>query len=62
MKITIESKLINRLLYLNRELNMVIENTITEYALRGKGVNPEELKEHLVYRIDDAVLALKQGR
>lgn len=61
--ISVEQKnQIKRLLYLRRELGNVIENAITEYVLREKPLDVNNLKDSLLYRIDDCIEALKQGR
>ncbi len=44
---------IKRLLYLRREIDQIIENCITETALRDKPIDKEALRESLIYHIDD---------
>ena len=53
---------INRLLYLRRELDQLIENVITEEVVRGKDVDIDRLRESLIYHIDDHLDALRRGR
>lgn len=52
---------IRRLVYLQRQLSVVIEEWI-ELALREKDLKLDELREMLMSRIDDAIRALKEGR
>lgn len=44
---------IKRLLYLRREIDQIIENCITENALRDKPIDKDALRESLIYHIDD---------
>lgn len=51
---------IKRLLYLRKELDTVIDNTITEYLLRNE-LDIEYLRDSLSYRIDDNLSAFKRN-
>lgn len=53
---------VKRLLYLRRELDNIIENEITETALREKEVDIEKFRESIIYHLDDNLAALRQGR
>ena len=53
---------IKRLLYLRKELNDIIDNCIMETVLRGKDIDIEQLKDGLVYHVEDNIVALEQGR
>ena len=55
-------KTIDRLIYLRKQLDNVIDNTITEYALRDKPVDVNDLKGHLDYQIEDNLNLLKVFR
>ncbi len=60
--ITLMKNDINRLLYLRRELDQIIENFITEDVVRGKDVDIDRIRESLIYHIDDNLDALRQRR
>ena len=53
---------INRLLYLRRELDQIIENVITEEVVREKDMDIDQLRESLIYHIDDHLDALRRRR
>lgn len=50
-----------RLIYLEKELNNLIHNCITEYVLRCKDINVDELRESLLYHLDEQLDLLKQN-
>ena len=54
--------IINRLLYLRRELDQIIENVITEEVVREKDIDIDRLRESLIYHIDEHLDALRQRR
>ena len=51
-----------RLLYLGRELDNIIDNEITETALREKEMDIEKFRESIIYHLDDNLAALRQER
>lgn len=53
---------ISRLMYLRKQLEMLIDNAITEELLRGRDIDPDRLQESLLYHIDDQLGAYKQNR
>jgi hypothetical protein len=53
---------LKRILYLEKELNDRIHGYITDYCLRGKPINPQELKDSLSYVIEDNIYCLEQNR
>ena len=53
---------IDRLLYLRKEVDQIIDNCITEEVLCGQEVDTDRLLESLVYHIEDNLDFLKQGR
>ena len=53
---------VKRLLYLRKEVDNIIDNYISEYVLRGKEVDTSQLRDSLLYHIDDNLDALKHGR
>lgn len=55
-------KYINRLLYLRKKLDNIIDQCITQEVLMGKTVNVDDLKESLLYHIDDELYCLRQHR
>ena len=44
---------IKTLLYLRKELDAIIDNYITEYVLREKDINTSDMKESLIYHIEE---------
>lgn len=53
---------IKRLIYMKKQLDTVIDNEITDYTLRGRPSSVEEIREHLIYQMDDNLTALGQNR
>ena len=62
MEITVDSKVLSRLLYMRKQIDERIDNEITESVLRGKKVDPKEFRSHIDYVLDDQFEALRQGR
>lgn len=54
--------LIARLLYFQKEINTIVDNAITEEILRGREFKPEDFKDHILYRLNDAIDALTDKR
>ena len=50
------------LLYLRRELDNIIDNEITETALREKEMDIGKFREPIIYHLDDNLAALRQER
>lgn len=44
---------IKDLLYLNRVITDIITNEIEECVMRGKPSSNEEIKEHIIYHVDE---------
>jgi len=55
-------KKVERLLYLETQLNTILGNYINDYVMCGKDVDIAELKDHLVYQIDEQLEWFRQGR
>ena len=55
-------KSVERLLYLEKQLTTILHNYINDYVMREKEVDIVELKDHLVYQIDEQLEWFKQGR
>ena len=53
---------IKRLMYLRSQLDVCIDEVVSEKVLRDKDVDAEELRESLLYRIDENLDYLRQNR
>lgn len=56
-----EKYCIRTLLYLNNLINTKINNEISERVCRGKEVNLDELKESIIYSIDEQFAHIKRN-
>lgn len=48
-----KNRRIKDLLYLNKVITDIITTEIEECVMRGKSSNNEEIKEHILYHIDE---------
>lgn len=56
------TKNIQRLIYMRKQIDEVIDGEINDYILRGRPSTVEELRDRIIYKLDDNLDALKMDR
>lgn len=56
------TKNIQRLIYMRKQIDETIDGEINDYILRGRPSTVEELRDRIIYKLDDNLDALKMDR
>ena len=55
-------KKVDRLIYLRKALDNIIDNAITDNVMRDRPLSAKDLRESLIYHIDDQLYYYEQDR